>query len=35
VNDYLAKLDKGASVTLQMRRGEQTFYTTLKPGNGE
>jgi len=35
VNDYLAKLDKSASVTLQMRRGEQTFYTTLKPGNGD
>ncbi|HEY3555764.1 MAG TPA: DegQ family serine endoprotease [Casimicrobiaceae bacterium] len=35
VNDYLAKLDKGAAVTFQMRRGEQTFYTTLKPGNGE
>jgi serine protease Do len=35
VNDYLAKLDKAASVTFQMRRGEQTFYTTLKPGNGE
>jgi len=35
VNDYLAKLDKSASVTFQMRRGDQTFYTTLKPGNGE
>jgi serine protease Do len=35
VNDYLAKLDKGAAVTLQVRRGEQTFYTTLKPGNGD
>ena len=35
VNDYLAKLDKNASVTFQMRRGDQTFYTTLKPGNGE
>ena len=35
VNDYLAKLDKGAAVTFQMRRGEQTFYTTLKPGNGD
>ena len=32
VNDYLAKLDKSAAVTLQVRRGEQTFYTTLKPG---
>ena len=35
VNDYLGKLDKGASVTLQMRRGDNTFYTTLKLGNGE
>jgi serine protease Do len=35
VNDYFAKVDKSASVTLQMRRGDQTFYTTLKPGNGE
>jgi serine protease Do len=35
VNDYLAKLDKSASATLQMRRGDQTFYATLKPGNGE
>jgi len=32
VNDYLAKLDKSAAVTLQVRRGDQTFYTTLKPG---
>jgi serine protease Do len=35
VNDYLSKLDKGASVTLQVRRGDNTFYTTLKLGNGE
>jgi len=35
VNDYLAKLDKGTPVTFQMRRGEQTFYATLKPGNSE
>jgi serine protease Do len=35
VNEYLAKLDKGASVTLQVRRGDNTFYTTLKLGNGE
>jgi serine protease Do len=32
VNDYLAKLDNSAAVTLQVRRGDQTFYTTLKPG---
>jgi len=35
VNEYLAKLEKGASVTLQVRRGENSFYTTLKLGNGE
>ena len=34
VNDILAKLDKGASVTLQVRRGDNSFYTTLKLGNG-
>ena len=35
VNDILAKLDKGASVTLQVRRGDNSFYTTLKLSNGE
>jgi serine protease Do len=35
VNEYLGKLEKGASVTLQVRRGENSFYTTLKLGNGE
>jgi serine protease Do len=30
VNDILAKLDKGASVTFQVRRGDNSFYTTLK-----
>ncbi|HLW11254.1 MAG TPA: DegQ family serine endoprotease [Casimicrobiaceae bacterium] len=35
VNEYLAKLDKGASVTLQVRRGDNAFYTTLKLGTGE
>jgi serine protease Do len=35
VNDVLAKLDKGASVTFQVRRGDNSFYTTLKLGNGE
>src|SRR5690348_6752254 len=34
-NEYLGKLEKGASVTLQVRRGENSFYTTLKLGNGE
>jgi serine protease Do len=32
VNEYLSKLDKAASVTFQVRRNDQTFYTTLKPG---
>ena len=35
VNDLLAKVDKGASVTLQMKRGEQQFFATLKALNGE
>jgi serine protease Do len=35
VNDVLAKLDKGGAVTFQMRRGDNTFYTTLKLANGE
>jgi serine protease Do len=35
VNEALAKLDKGAAVTLQVRRGDNSFYTTLKLGNGE
>jgi serine protease Do len=35
VNDVLAKVDKGASVTLQLKRGEQQFFSTLKAVNGE
>ena len=35
LNEVLAKLDKGAAVTLQVRRGDNSFYTTLKLGNGE
>jgi serine protease Do len=35
VNELLGTLEKGASVTLQMRRGDNSFYTTLKLGNGE
>ena len=30
VNDLLAKLEKGASVTLQLKRGEQQFFSTLQ-----
>jgi serine protease Do len=35
VNEALGKLEKGASVTFQVRRGDNTFYTTLKLANGE
>jgi serine protease Do len=34
VNGLLAKLDKGASVTLRLKRGEQEFFSTLKINNG-
>jgi len=30
LNDLLGKMDKGASVTLQLKRGEQQFFTTLR-----
>jgi len=35
VNELLAKMDKGAPVTLQLKRGENTFYSTLRLPNGE
>ncbi len=35
INDLLAKLEKGAPVTLQLRRGENSFYSTLRLPNGE
>ncbi len=34
-NEFVAKLDKGASVTLQLKRGEQQFFSTLRALNGE
>jgi serine protease Do len=34
LNGLLAKLDKGASVTLRLKRGEQEFFSTLKINNG-
>jgi serine protease Do len=34
VNNTLSKLDKGASVTLRLKRGEQEFFSTLKINNG-
>ncbi|NDP42847.1 MAG: DegQ family serine endoprotease [Aromatoleum sp.] len=35
LNGLLAKLDKGASVTLRLKRGEQEFFATLKLNGGE
>jgi serine protease Do len=35
VNALLSKLEKGASVTLRLKRGEQEFFATLKINNGE
>jgi serine protease Do len=35
VNDLLTKMDKGAPLTLQLKRGESTFYSTLRLPNGE
>jgi len=34
INELLAKLDKGAAVTLQLRRGDNQFFATLKINNG-
>jgi serine protease Do len=34
VNDLLAKLEKGAAVTLQLKRGDNLFFATLKINNG-
>jgi len=35
VNAMLSKMDKGASVTFRLRRGEQEFFSTLKINNGD
>ena len=35
VNGLLTRMEKGASVTLRLRRGEQEFFSTLKINNGE
>lgn len=35
VNEVLGKVEKGASVTLQMKRGDQQFFATLRALNGE
>ena len=34
VNALIAKLEKGSSVTFQLRRGDQQFFSTIKLGNG-
>ena len=33
--EMLSKLDKGAPVTLQLRRGENQFFATLRINNGD
>jgi len=35
VNGLLGKLEKGASVTLRLKRGDQEFFATLRINNGE
>ena len=35
VNELLGKLDKGAAVTLRLKRGENQFYATVRLLNGE
>jgi serine protease Do len=35
INDLLAKMDKSASVTLQLKRDQQQFFTTLRAPNGD
>jgi serine protease Do len=35
VNELLAKVEKGGAVTLQLKRGGQQFFSTLKAVNGE
>ncbi|MGH8800253.1 MAG: DegQ family serine endoprotease [Casimicrobiaceae bacterium] len=34
INALIAKLEKGSSVTFQLRRGEQQFFSTIRLGNG-
>ncbi|CAG0966567.1 serine protease Do [Burkholderiales bacterium] len=35
MNEFLAKLDKGAPVTLRLKRGENQFYATVRLLNGD
>ena len=34
INALIAKLEKGTSVTFQLRRGQQQFFSTVRLGNG-
>ena len=34
VHAIIAKMERGASVTLQLKRGENTFFSTLRISNG-
>jgi serine protease Do len=35
VNQLLAKLEKGASITLQLKRGDATFFSSLRVNGAE
>jgi serine protease Do len=35
MNDYLGKLEKGAAVTLRLKRGDNQFYATVRLLNGD
>ena len=35
VNEMIGKLDKGASITMQLKRGDQQFFAALRVPNGE
>jgi serine protease Do len=35
VNDFLGKLEKGAAVTLRLKRGDNQFYATVRLLNGD
>jgi serine protease Do len=35
VNEYLGKLEKGAAVTLRLKRGDNQFYATVRLLNGD
>jgi hypothetical protein len=34
INALIAKLEKGTSVTFQLRRGQQQFFSTVRLSNG-